>query len=294
LPGRKSGAANWAEQAYRRMLDGDEAWRAILEIATNDELPPFVRRSPNWTLTVSAGDVWNVEPVASVETDLLLALYLPYCTTLRRGFVVGHLGQSLDGRIATREGASRWVTGAADIAHNHRMRALSDAVVIGASTLLHDDPQLTVRRCTGRNPVRVVVDSNRTLADGYGLFRDGAAQSLVFVADDKACPGEFLGAAEIVPLPRRGASVSPGEVIAELARRGLTRIFIEGGGVTVSRFLAADCLDRLQITVSPLIIGSGRPSITLPEIADLRHGLRPKMRRFDLGEDIMFECLLRD
>jgi riboflavin-specific deaminase-like protein len=276
------------------MLDGDEAWRAILEIATIGELPPFVRRSPKWTLTVSAGDAWNVEPAASAETDLLLALYLPYCTTLRRGFVVGHLGQSLDGRIATREGASRWVTGAADIAHNHRMRALSDAVVIGASTLLHDDPQLTVRRCTGRNPVRVVVDSNRTLADGYGLFRDGAAQSLVFVADDKASPGEFLGTAEIVPLPRRGESIAPGDVIAELARRGLSRIFVEGGGVTVSRFLAANCLDRLQITVSPLIIGSGRPSITLPEIADLRQGLRPKMRRFDLGEDIMFECLLRD
>jgi diaminohydroxyphosphoribosylaminopyrimidine deaminase / 5-amino-6-(5-phosphoribosylamino)uracil reductase len=281
------------------MLDTDEAWRAILDIAAGGspgagDPPPIVRRAPDWTLTVSHAGECRVDPSASAETDLLLALYIPYCTTLRSGFVVGHLGQSLDGRIATREGASRWVTGAADIAHNHRMRALSDAVVIGASTLSQDDPQLTVRRCRGRNPVRVVVDSNRRLADDYGAFRDGAAPTLVFVADDKAGRGERLGEAEIVPMPRRDGSIAPGESLAELARRGLARVFVEGGGVTVSRFLAADCLDRLQITVSPLIIGSGRPSITLPEIADLRHGLRPRMRRFDLGEDIMFECLLRD
>jgi diaminohydroxyphosphoribosylaminopyrimidine deaminase/5-amino-6-(5-phosphoribosylamino)uracil reductase len=281
------------------MLDIDEAWRTILEIAAAgrdvaDDRPHVIDRAPGWTMTVSDAGEWRVVPAASPETDLFLALYIPYCTTLCRGFVVGHLGQSLDGRIATRGGASRWVTGDADIAHNHRMRALSDAIVIGASTLLHDDPQLTVRRCTGRNPVRVVVDSNRTLADSYGIFRDGAAPTLVFVADDTASAGERLGKAEIIPLPRRGESIAPGDVIAELTRRGLARIFIEGGGVTVSRFLAAGCLDRLQITVSPLIIGSGRPSITLPEIADLRHGLRPKIRRFDLGEDIMFECLLRE
>ncbi len=278
------------------MLNTDEAWRTILDIAATaaDDWPPVTRRTPDWMMTVSGAGTWRVEPPASPETDLFLALYIPYCTMLRSGFVVGHLGQSLDGRIATRQGASRWVTGDADIAHNHRMRALSDAVVIGASTLLHDDPQLTVRRCTGRNPVRVIVDSNRTLAECYGVFRDGAAPTLVFVADDKARPGERLGAAEIVPLPRRGESIAPGDIVAELVRRGLGRIFIEGGGVTVSRFLAAGCLDRLQITVSPLIIGSGRPSITLPEIADLRHGLRPKIRRFDLGDDIMFECLLRE
>jgi diaminohydroxyphosphoribosylaminopyrimidine deaminase/5-amino-6-(5-phosphoribosylamino)uracil reductase len=281
------------------MLDTEEAWRTILDIAaagpgSADGSAPIIRTAPNWRMTVSGAGEWHVEPAASPETDLFLALYLPYCTTLRRGFVVAHLGQSLDGRIATRDGVSRWVTGAADIAHNHRMRALSDAVVIGASTLLHDNPRLTVRCCIGRNPVRVVVDTNRTLADGYGAFRDGAAPTLVFVADDKARPGERLGEAEIVPLPRRGTSVAPAEIVAELARRGLSRIFVEGGGITVSRFLAADCLDRLQITVSPLIIGSGRPSITLPEIADLRQGLRPRIRRFELGEDIMFECLLRE
>jgi riboflavin biosynthesis pyrimidine reductase len=79
-------------------------------------------------------------------------------------------------------------------------------------------------------------------------------------------------------------------VLDALAARGLRRIFIEGGGITVSRFLAAGCLHRLQITIAPLIIGSGRPSISLPEIGRLSDGLRPTVRKFDLGRDVLFEC----
>jgi riboflavin biosynthesis pyrimidine reductase len=142
--------------------------------------------------------------------------------------------------------------------------------------------------------VRVVLDPNRTLDGAFRAFADGAAPTLVIAAADRVAPGERLAGAELVPLPRTGAGIAPSAIRAELARRGLVRVFIEGGGVTVSRFLEAGCLDRLQITVSPLIIGSGRPSITLPEIADLRGGIRPKIRRFALGEDLMFECVFAD
>ena len=83
-------------------------------------------------------------------------------------------------------------------------------------------------------------------------------------------------------------------MLAHLAERGLRRVFIEGGGVTVSRFLAAGTLHRLQITIAPLILGSGRPSISLPEIERLSAGLRPPVRRFDLGQDVLFECRLDD
>ena len=77
---------------------------------------------------------------------------------------------------------------------------------------------------------------------------------------------------------------------SSLAAQGCRRLFVEGGGITVSRFLEAKCLDRLQVTVSPMIIGSGRAAITLPEVASLADGLRPETRRFDFGEDVMFEC----
>jgi diaminohydroxyphosphoribosylaminopyrimidine deaminase / 5-amino-6-(5-phosphoribosylamino)uracil reductase len=281
------------------MLDCEAAWRALLDIgaAGNAEIGEFRLPFRGADLTVKRQDDggWRLEPSAPPEIAALFAIYLPFCAVAADcTVVVAHLGQSLDGRIATVSGASRWVTGAADIAHNHRMRALADAVVIGSGTVRSDDPQLTVRSCAGRNPVRVILDNNRVLDSGYRVFRDAAAATLLVCAADRTSPGERLGAAEIVGLPRAGDALAPAAIIAELTRRGLRRVFVEGGGVTVSRFLAAGCLDRLQITVSPLIIGSGRPSITLPAIDDLRQGIRPLVRRFDLGADVMFECIFRE
>lgn len=270
------------ENAPRPAPGGAAAWQALLE------------RAAAGNARAAAPGHAAAGPPEPPEAAPLFDLYLPFCAVPPgRSLVFAHLGQSLDGRIATSSGASRWVTGEADIAHNHRMRALADAVIIGAGTLRSDDPQLTVRACPGRNPVRVVLDGNLTLDERYGVFQDGAAPTLLFVAEDAAPHGTRHGTAEIVALPRRAGSVAPADIVAELARRGLVRLFVEGGGVTVSRFLAADCLDRLQLTVSPLLIGSGRPSISLPEITDLRHGVRPRVRRFELGPDLMFECILR-
>ncbi len=232
-------------------------------------------------------------PVPEAARDLH-ALYAPLLAARRAGpFAIAHLAQSLDGRIATASGCSRWLSGEADLVHTHRMRALADAVLVGVGTVQHDDPQLTVRRCYGRNPVRVVVDPDRRLAGHERVFRDGAAPTLVLVAADRCRDGEALGHAELVPVERTDAGLDPRGIRALLARRGLPTLFIEGGGVTVSRFLAAGALDRLQITVVPLILGSGRPSIRLPEVTDLHGCLRPRTRRLALGDDLLVECDFR-
>ncbi len=219
----------------------------------------------------------------------LFQLYLPLCEP-QRPFMVGHLGQSLDGRIATESGASHYVTGPVDIRHNHRMRALFDAIIVGAGTAVHDDPQLTVRECEGDSPIRVVIDAERRLSADLKLFHDAAAPTLLLCAEDKVNDGDRHGNAEVVGIERDAESLSPHAIKAALGARGLLRLYVEGGGVTVSRFLKAGCLDRLQVTVSPLIIGSGRPAIVLPEVTSLTEGLRPAVRRFDFGDDIMFEC----
>jgi diaminohydroxyphosphoribosylaminopyrimidine deaminase/5-amino-6-(5-phosphoribosylamino)uracil reductase len=251
----------------------DAEWQTLLDLRTDASSP--VAESP------------------------LYSLYGPLCkahhnTRQHGSFVIGHLAQSLDGRIATTSGISRWLSGAADLLHTHRMRALADAVVVGVNTVLHDDPQVTVRRCAGANPMRVVIDPERRLDGTQRIFRDAAASTLLLAAADRARSGEMLGQAEIVPVSRGERGLDPHEIRRILARRGLSWLFIEGGGITVSRFLAAGALDRLQITVAPLILGSGRPGIVLPEIADLRNCLRPRTRRFILGNDVMVECDFND
>ena len=171
--------------------------------------------------------------------------------------VLGHLGQSLDGQIATATGHSANVTGPANIRHLHRLRALADAVLVGAATVRHDNPSLTTRLVEGPSPVRIVIDSRRRLGRDHRLFQDGPP-TLVLCAED-AVDAPSLGRAEIVPVDADGGRVRPAAVLAVLRARGLRRLFIEGGGVTVSRFLFAGCLDILEICVSPLILGRGRP-----------------------------------
>lgn len=234
-------------------------------------------------------------PGAGAGEAALLELYLPFAERRRRPYAVAHLGQSLDGRIATTAGASHWVTGEEDLVHTHRMRALADAILVGAGTVRHDDPRLTVRRCSGAHPVRVVIDCERRLGPDYRVFQDGTAPTLVLAAADRAQPGERLGEAEIVPLPRGAdGGLAPHDIRVALAARGLDFLFIEGGGVTVSRFLMAGALDRLQLTVAPVILGSGRPSLSLPEIVEPHQGMRPRLRRFPLGQDMLYECIFHE
>ena len=228
---------------------------------------------------------------AQSEAQRLFEMYAPLCGVAPPGtatasvgsFVVAHLGQSLDGRIGPPSGKPEPITGPEDMAHNHRMRALFDVVLVGAGTVCHDDPTLTVRFVEGTNPIRVVLDPDRRLSANYRIFRDDLAPTLLLCREECSVPGERHGRAEVVGVAR---GCSPAAVIETLRQRNLPRIFIEGGGVTVSRFLAASCLNRLQIAVSPLIMGQGRPGIDLAET--LR--LRPKVRRFSLADDVLFEC----
>jgi diaminohydroxyphosphoribosylaminopyrimidine deaminase/5-amino-6-(5-phosphoribosylamino)uracil reductase len=210
---------------------------------------------------------------------------------LAEELVIGQLGQSLDGRIATEGGASHFVTGPKDIERLHRVRALVDAVIVGAETVAHDDPRLTVRLIEGPDPVRVVLDPSGRLDPERRVFAEPGGETLIVRREGSAGgdgPHEELhvswseeGGLDLVAL------------LDALRGRGLRRILVEGGGVTVSRFLQAGLLDRLHLTVAPVLIGSGRPSITLDPIGSLDQAIRPRWRRFPLGEDVLYDLDLR-
>jgi diaminohydroxyphosphoribosylaminopyrimidine deaminase / 5-amino-6-(5-phosphoribosylamino)uracil reductase len=212
---------------------------------------------------------------------------------LRRGqiddlVVVGQCGQSIDARIATASGHSHYINGEGGLIHLHRLRALVDAVVIGVGTAIADDPQLTVRRVDGPNPARVVIDPNGRLPSSARLLAtDGTRRVVISAVEARAV---LPAGVEVVRLPAREGQLAPAAIVAALAARGFRRILIEGGADTVSRFVAARCLDRLHVLVAPIILGAGRSSLTLPPIERLDEAMRAPMRVHNLGGDVLLDC----
>jgi riboflavin-specific deaminase-like protein len=201
-------------------------------------------------------------------------------------YVIGQLGQSLDGRIATPSGRSHYINGPEAILHLHRLRALVDAVIVGAGTVVADDPQLTVRLVEGPNPARVVIDPTGRSPVTARLFADDGAQRIVLQESALPRPAGVTA----IQLERQAGQFDPHAIVAALAKLGLRRLLVEGGGRTVSTFLSACALDRLHVCVAPLVIGSGPTGIALPPIDRLEDALRPGISIHRLGDDVLFDC----
>jgi diaminohydroxyphosphoribosylaminopyrimidine deaminase/5-amino-6-(5-phosphoribosylamino)uracil reductase len=220
----------------------------------------------------------------------LVPLYAPLIAPLDgSNFVFGQVGQSLDGRVATRAGDAKAISGPAGIQHLHRLRALTDAVIVGVGTVLHDDPRLTVRDCAGVSPARVIVDPQGRAPDEARVFTEDGARRLVIQCTDTPRPRGI----EIIRISAQDGRVDPFEIIAALAAAGLPRIMVEGGANTLSHFLLAGALNRLLITVSPLIIGDGPAGLAFPGVPNLCDCLRPETHFYDLGGDLVIDCALQ-
>ncbi|HEY2257364.1 MAG TPA: RibD family protein, partial [Variovorax sp.] len=237
--------------------------------------------------------VWDADAVDLFE------LLKPLLDRSREGrpWAIAQLGQSLDGCIATHSGDSAYVNGPEILAHLHRLRALCDAVIVGPGTAALDDPQLTTRRVAGPHPVRVLLDPELRLPAGLRVFNDHQAPTLLACdARHAAEAAAKVGADQVLAVP----GLIDGEGVPQLCRlqqaltaRRLRMLFVEGGGITVSRFIAQGCLDRLHLSVAPVIIGGGRPGLQLPRSAAMRDCLRPAGRVFRMGADVLWDLDLR-
>jgi riboflavin-specific deaminase-like protein len=212
---------------------------------------------------------------------------------LRKGTVddcviVGQIGQSLDGRVATESGHSKYINGPAGLVHLHRLRALVDAVVVGVGTAIADDPQLTVRRVSGPHPARVVIDPKGRLGADARMFADNGVRRLLITEQGTRCKAP--SGVEIVTLPVADGQFAPSAILTALAGCGMRRILIEGGADTVSRFLAAGCLDRLHVMVAPIILGVGGPGLILPSLDRADQAPRMPVLVHKFEDDVLFDC----
>ncbi len=213
---------------------------------------------------------------------------------MSRPFVILKLATSLDGRIATASGESRWITSAAARAEVQRMRAEADAVMIGAGTARADDPELLARTdpAPRRQPLRVVLDTELGLQAKGRLFASLEAGPVLVVggegaAEDSRVRLEAAGAR--VKLARRGAGgVDIASALAVLEGEGVTRVLVEGGGMLAASLIQASAVDRIEWFRAPLALGAeGRAGIGALALARL--GDAPAFKRVavrELGPDL--------
>ena len=251
------------------------------------------------------GELPSLEASSGVVLDSVLVnaarIYLPIIIGAAkakrdgRSFVAGHLTQTLDGRIACENGQSQWIGNEADLRHSHRMRALLEGVIVGATTALHDNPQLNVRHVSGPDPRRIVVSGRgRILEHAQSLKIMQGAGCEVLVGDNYMQSVDAAAMASSVVLNGVSADdgrIHPTAVLAKLRERGLHSFYLEGGSGTLSSFLQAGCLDVLQIHIASMVLGSGLAGLQLPAIDHVDQGMQMQVDHSVLDGHVLLTCI---
>ena len=210
-------------------------------------------------------------------------------------FVTAKFAASLDGKIATRSGDTRWITGEAARLQAHRLRATADAVIVGIGTVLADDPQLTARdeegRSLPRQPLRVIVDSSGRIPVTARLFQEPGHVLLAGarVSQERAKDLKH-GDVDLVQLPAEDGSVDLKALLVLLGQREVTSVLAEGGGTLLGSLFDQGLVDKVVAFIAPVIIGGaaatpavgGQGSATLAEALRLRD-----VQTEHMGEDLM-------
>jgi diaminohydroxyphosphoribosylaminopyrimidine deaminase/5-amino-6-(5-phosphoribosylamino)uracil reductase len=239
-----------------------------------------------------------------VETGVLRAeadrLNRPFFKLVEKGmpWVTLKAAITLDGKLATDSGESKWISGEASREDVHRLRDRVDAVVVGAQTARRDDPLLTTRlpKGKGHNALRVVVDSGLTLPADRKLFDSGEAKTVVattLAADDARALTLANRGVEVWTLPRSSEGVDLAALLRRLGEQGALHVLVEGGATLFASLLRAGLADELVLYVAPKILGAGKPWVAELGITEMERALRasaPQVERF--GDDLKLSFLL--
>ncbi|MFI6053761.1 bifunctional diaminohydroxyphosphoribosylaminopyrimidine deaminase/5-amino-6-(5-phosphoribosylamino)uracil reductase RibD [Streptomyces violascens] len=217
----------------------------------------------------------GVQAEQGLLADEAEAVNTAWLTSVRLGrpHVTWKYAATLDGRTAAEDGTSRWITSAASRADVHRLRAESDAVVVGSGTARTDDPHLAVRGVEGSTqPLRVAVDTNATAVKPGARILDDAAPTLIAVAED--ADAAHLPAAAVLRLPRTATGLDIPALLAALHARGVRSVLLEGGPTLAGAFVAAGAVDKVVGYLAPALLGAGPAALAGAGISTITEALR--------------------
>lgn len=190
-----------------------------------------------------------------------------------RPYTVLKYAQSLDGRIATSTGDSKWISGEPERVVSHALRARCDAIMVGAGTILRDDPQLTVRMVAGASPLRVILDSSLRSPLGSSVFIDSASTLVITTdrADSNAIQALRNRDIGVRVVPSSAGSVDIAAALQQLHKIGVRSLLVEGGAQVITSMLSTQAADRLIVAIAPLVLGRGTEAVGdlgIGEVAD--------------------------
>jgi len=214
-----------------------------------------------------------------------------------RPSVTVHYAQTIDGRLATRTGDSQWISGQESLVLAHTLRASHAAVLVGAGTVAADDPRLTARLVEGPSPIRVILDSRLRLSSSANVVTDGAAPTIL--ATTELAPADrrrelMRQAVEVLVLPSTAdGRVHLGSLLDELGARGIANLLVEGGAGVITAMIRERRVNRLVVSIAPLVLGSGIEAVGDLDILRLRDALSFRRASFSqVGPDVIFDGVL--
>jgi len=237
----------------------------------------------------------GIEALRAGGVDVTLGVRSAACTAAMLGFLRVEQGGlpevslkaavTLDGHLATETGESQWITGEAARGHGHGLRAAHDAILVGSGTVRADDPRLTCRVVTDRDPVPVVLSTSGWLPPDARLLQGPRRPVLVCAQDaevDESLP------VDVVRVPRSAGGVDVGEALRALGQRGLHRILVEGGAQVHRALLDAEVVDNLYVYVAGMVLPGGRPWVGGPAVPRLAEARRfGSVQVTPLGPDVL-------
>ena len=199
--------------------------------------------------------------------------------------VIAQIGQSIDGRIALKNGNSHYINNPKSIIYLHCLRSISDAIIVGSNTIKKDNPLLTTRKIKGTNPKRIIIDGSLSLNNKYKIFNDGN-ENIIFTKSSKIVK---LNNSTIIRLKEKNFTKN---LITQIKKLKYKNILVEGGSKTISELIDNKYIDILQFMIAPILIGSGINSLNLKEISNLEKAIRPKYNFNVLENEIIVNLFL--
>jgi diaminohydroxyphosphoribosylaminopyrimidine deaminase / 5-amino-6-(5-phosphoribosylamino)uracil reductase len=249
----------------------------------------------------------GIKKLKSAGIDVKVGILENECVNLNKFFfkyiltglpyVAIKAAQTLDGRIADEHGASKWISSSQSRRFVHELRSKYDAVLVGAGTVKQDDPNLTVRLVEGRNPRRVVIDTNLSIKSTNKLYLNNGDKKLIIVTSvnnlDKKNKIKRLtnaGAQVIFVNEDEKKKLNLKDVLKELGKLKISSVLVEGGGCVFTSFIKKNLYDEILLFISPKILGSGLPVVSNIGIRSIRNALKLKINNCEkIGDDLLVE-----